>query len=859
MRSFGLFLCVASLFAAPVLASPSKAQTRFEEAVADTRASMMSDPEAALVKAAKARAIAQHLPASEAVLADATIDWLAGEALNRLGRPADGLVLLMKAQSVVAKVQPETKLYADILRSRASVASKLGKAGEALPLLHQAYAIYSRLGESRSQAMILQNIGSLYYEARDYPRVLQYFDQAASAHKGDAALSVSLHNNRGNALKDMGRFREAEHEYRQALKLATEMDSPFLRVNILSNIASAQFLNVNKSAALKTVKAGLAEAHGAADEWRPFLLGTPAQIAFSEGDRQRATQLFEQTFSGIDLTQSTLAYRDYHETAFQLFRAEGKTALALAHLEAFKRLDDSAKDLAASTNNSLMSAQFDAVNQRARISKLESQKIQRNLELARSESRVQNFTWIIVLGGGSGLAVILALGYAFVLSRRRRREIAATNIQLIFTTRHDSLTGLANRSYYSDLMDDAFAGEQGSRIGLMLIDLDRFKWVNDTLGHSAGDELLCKVAGILRKAARSAAQPVRLGGDEFALIFPNSPTDGELLVAANTLIKQLSAPLIIAGNTVNIGATIGLAIAPDDGQDARTLITCADLALYHGKTRGRGQCVRFDPAMQVKMERQRSLEGELGQALKNGQLEIVYQAIHNATSEALIGYEALLRWNHPVYGAVPPDQFIPIAEEAGLIKEIGAWVLRTACQEAALWPDGQFLSVNLSTIQVEADGLLATVVNALAASNLPAGRLELEVTESVFLRQGGRAEETLRRLRELGVNLSLDDFGTGFSSLGYLQNTSFSTIKIDRSFVRTSDDSGQNAAIIKAIVSLARELGMNTTAEGIETVEELERVKALGCTQVQGYLFSRPGRSPSENEISNSPEVAKAA
>jgi EAL domain-containing protein (putative c-di-GMP-specific phosphodiesterase class I) len=208
---------------------------------------------------------------------------------------------------------------------------------------------------------------------------------------------------------------------------------------------------------------------------------------------------------------------------------------------------------------------------------------------------------------------------------------------------------------------------------------------------------------------------------------------------------------------------------------------------------------------------------------------------------------------------VAPDQFIPIAEEAGLINEIGAWVLRTACLEAACWPDSLTLSVNLSAIQVEANGLVATVVNALAASNLPTGRLELEVTESVFLRHGGRADVTLRQLRELGVKLSLDDFGTGFSSLGYLRNDAFSTIKIDRSFVRTANDSGQNAAIIKAIVSLARELGMNTTAEGIETVQEFNRVKELGCTQVQGYLFSRPEREPSSALAVSQPKCAKAA
>lgn len=838
----------AAFFAAPALSNPNATQSQFDAAIADTKAAMMSDPAKALSAAHKAELLAKSLPGRDSHIAQATSSWLRGEALTRLGKPAQAEPVILAALETAKRYQPNSKLHGDLLRARASIASKTGNIQAALPTLHQAFAIYQKLGEARAQSLVLQNIGSLYYDARDYNRTIQYYDQAAAVYKDDPSVNVALHNNRANVLKEMGRIADSEQEYGRAIKIAREMGSPFLEANILSNLAAAKLLANKLNDAEAAVAQGLKRATGENAEWRPFLLGTGAQVALARGDLRKAQELISETFQGVDLKTSTMAFRDYHETAARVYEANGNAALALAHLQAFKRLDDSGRDLAASTNGALMSAQFDAANQQVKISKLEAQQVQRELALEQSQNRLKGYAFVIVIGGGGATAIILAMMFAFQTSRRRRREISDANVQLTYTVNHDMLTGLPNRSYFRNLVGETLEKSlnDSGRCAVLLVDLDRFKWVNDTLGHNAGDELLCVVARSLEEIVGTQGHPVRLGGDEFAVIVPEAGTDEDLQDLGDRIVRKLSAPQVIEGSTINIGATIGVAVAPDDGTDVKALTRNADLALYAGKGSGRGCTVRYEEFMQAEVEERRSLENDLRHALERGEIEIAYQGIFDADTERLIGHEALLRWEHPTRGAISPAQFIPIAEEAGMINQIGDWVLRTACMEAAKWPENLTLSVNLSVIQVEGNGLVTGIVGALAASGLPAERLELEVTESVFLSHGGKAEETLEKIRSLGVKLALDDFGTGFSSLGYLRRATFSTIKIDRSFVKSASQGSQDSvAIIRAIVSLAEELGMKTTAEGIEDQDELAKIRDLGCGQVQGYYFSRPSLTPS--------------
>jgi diguanylate cyclase (GGDEF)-like protein len=378
-------------------------------------------------------------------------------------------------------------------------------------------------------------------------------------------------------------------------------------------------------------------------------------------------------------------------------------------------------------------------------------------------------------------------------------------------------------------------------VALFMLDLDRFKQVNDTMGHPAGDALLQQVAQRLVRLVGTHGKVGRLGGDEFQIIIAGKLDKLQLARLAEAVIHNISQPYSIEGSQVDIGASVGIAIAPEDGSVAETLTRNADLALYAAKGDGRGVFRFYAPSMHSEAEVRRQLEQDLRQALVTGGLHMAYQPVVCASTERITGYEALLRWNHPTKGAISPALFIPIAEDAGLIASIGEWVMRTACAEAAGWPSNVRIAVNVSPIQFANPSFPALVMNALASTGLEPERLELEITESVFMSQGADTDGMFASLKAIGVRLALDDFGTGYSSLGYLKTAPFDKIKIDQSFVRGAAIRGsRNAAIVKAIVSLAEALGMETTAEGAETMDELALIRSLGCSHVQGYVYGRP-------------------
>ena len=424
------------------------------------------------------------------------------------------------------------------------------------------------------------------------------------------------------------------------------------------------------------------------------------------------------------------------------------------------------------------------------------------------------------------------------LSEQRRSEAEASKL-----ARYDSLTNLPNRAKMRSMLDEALANADARRRGcaLMIIDLDRFKQVNDTLGHPVGDKLLKKVAARLTQVLGEDGQVGRLGGDEFEAILPGIEEEGRLSELARRLIEQVSRPYKIEGHEVRIGTSIGIAVAVPGKTLAEGLIKDADVALYAAKADGRGTFRFFAQEMHALAAERQILEKDLREALAGDQIRLHYQPIVDSVSEEVVAFEALLRWHHPVRGLLPPALVIPLAEESGLMPRIGDWVLRTACAEAAKWPSHIRIAVNLSPVQFADPALAATVTGTLAASQLDPGRLELEINEAVFLADRSVTEATLTRLRSIGVRLALDNFGTGHSGLGHLRDAPLDKIKIDQSFVRGAAASGsRNAAIVRAIVVLAESLGMDTTAEGAETIEELSLIRRLGCSQVQGFIFARP-------------------
>lgn len=422
------------------------------------------------------------------------------------------------------------------------------------------------------------------------------------------------------------------------------------------------------------------------------------------------------------------------------------------------------------------------------------------------------------------------------ITERRRSEAKIAHMAL-----HDGLTGLANRTLLNDKLEQALTRvKRGEMVAVHLLDLDHFKNVNDTLGHPAGDKLLKDAADRLRELVRETDTIARMGGDEFAIlqVAISQPSDATAL--AHRVIESVSQPYELDGRQVVIGTSIGIAIGPTDGLASDQLMRNADLALYRAKDDGRGTYRFFEPAMDAQMQERRVMEDDLRKALAAGEFEVLYQPVVNIETNKISGLEALLRWHHPVKGMVAPGAFIALAEEIGLIVPLGEWVLRQACATAAGWPAHIRVSVNLSPVQFKNSGLVQVVVSALAASGLSADRLELEITESALLDDSYATLAMLYRLRELGVRIAMDDFGTGYSSLAYLQSFPFDRIKIDRSFIEDIADGVGSLNIVRAMAALAKGLGMETTAEGVETSEQLDTVKSEGCTEMQGFLFSRP-------------------
>jgi diguanylate cyclase (GGDEF)-like protein len=834
---------------APALTFTASAQpapaSRFEAEVGMAKSAMMGDPEIALKHARAAIALSRRDPDPKArLIGEATGHWLEGESLLRVNRPEQAGPAIERGMAIVGRNAPRTKLHADLLKARAALAMVNGAVQPALTDLLTAHEMYRALNEPRAQAIVLQNIGSIYLEARDFERALRYYAQAHEAYSDDPALALASHNNRGNALKELRRYGEAEKEFGEALKAARAIDSDLLQARILSNLASAQTLKGDLAEAEATALQGLRISHRSAVGWEPFLWGVRAQIALARGDLQAARRLLESTFAGVDLDKSTLPFREFHDTAHQVYYRLGDPVMAFRHLAAFKRLDDEARDIASTTSSALMTARFDAANQELRIAKLKAGQLQREADLIASRQRLERLKLIGLIGALTAFFIFLAGFVAFRAVQRSRNRVSEANVKLSHAARHDALTGLPNRRYVRELLQERLTEgkEQGTESALMLIDLDRFKAINDTLGHEAGDLLLHQVGNRLHEVLPEGAHAGRLGGDEFAALVPDT-SQAKLEEVAGEIVRSLSDPYDIDGRTATIGASVGIAIANGEAQSVDVVTRNADLALYSSKHTGREKFTFFEPRMLAEAEERRRIEIDLRAALLENQFELVYQPIVDAACGELVAYEALMRWNHPTRGEIMPAQFISIAEEAGLIRHIGEWVLRTACNEAICWPEHVKLAVNLSVVQIEAEGLLAIVVSALAHSGLPPERLEFEVTESVFIGDRATTGKTLEALRALGVSLALDDFGTGYSSLGYLQRAEFAKIKIDRAFVKSAAEGNEDSlAIIKAIVSMASGLGMATTAEGVETETERKLVCELGCSQIQGYLIGRPER-----------------
>jgi diguanylate cyclase (GGDEF)-like protein/PAS domain S-box-containing protein len=461
------------------------------------------------------------------------------------------------------------------------------------------------------------------------------------------------------------------------------------------------------------------------------------------------------------------------------------------------------------------------------------------------EAREGRSSTNIVVQSGRSIRIVhqpMQGGGGWVATFEDITEWQRAQAQITHMARHDALTNLPNRTLFREQLEQALRlAKRGDKFAVLCLDLDHFKDINDSLGHPIGDALLMEVGRRLSSCVSEGDTVARLGGDEFVIVqFCGSDESSPAVSLASRIVEAISEPYHIGGHQLVIGVSVGISLAPDDGKNPDELLKKADLALYRAKADGRGTYRFFETGMDARAQARRLLELDMRAALPRGEFEMHYQPIRDVAADRIVACEALVRWRHPLRGLIPPGNFIPLAEETGLIVQIGEWVLRTACRDAAAWPDDIGVAVNLSPVQFKNPNLMAHVLDSLAQSGLPAHRLELEITESVLLQNSEATLATLHALRGGGVRISLDDFGTGYSSLSYLRSFPFDKIKIDRSFVEDVTSRNDSLAIVRAVTGLGRSLGIATTAEGVETPAQLELLRREGCTQAQGYLFSKP-------------------
>jgi diguanylate cyclase (GGDEF)-like protein len=452
-------------------------------------------------------------------------------------------------------------------------------------------------------------------------------------------------------------------------------------------------------------------------------------------------------------------------------------------------------------------------------------------------------SWLSELPDGRTISILLQPlpGGGWVTTHEDITERRLTEMRIAHMARHDGLTGLPNREYLREQLASAIADlSPTQQLAVLYLDLDQFKGINDTLGHAVGDELLKAVADRLRETAGDGTIVSRLGGDEFVVVLSELSGRADAIRLADRLCSAMSKPFDLDGHVLSTETSMGVCFAPEDAEEPNELLKRADLALYRAKAEGRGSYRIFEQEMDARVRARHAMQQALRDALQNGEFEMYYQPVVSLRDGRIKGCEALIRWNHPVWGQVPPSDFIPVAEELGLIAPIGDWVIRKACAEAALWPPAVGVAVNLSPVQLRNPNLLKVVVVAIAAAGIRPERVELEITETALMHHTSMALAALHRLRDTGISISMDDFGTGYSSLSNLRSFPFDRIKIDRSFVTGLPAETDSVAIVRAVVGLARSLHMVTTAEGVETAEQMEQVRVLGCSEVQGILFSRP-------------------
>ena len=826
LSGVSLFVASLALPAAGNAQAPSEASftepVTYSELVEASRAAMMRAPQDALDLANRAGArVRTDVAAGDRSEANATLNWLRAEALTRLGRPLEAEPASQQALEDLGENPAPTKLYADILVAIARVERITGRYGLALEHFQAAYSVYREIDAPRSEAIVLLSIASIYRDAHQYDRAVDYFLDASERYDGDPNLELAAHNNLGNAYREMADYPAALNHFTRARDIAVSLESSILEARILSNLAALHVDMGDYAAADEALDISFSQIDPDGTEWARFLWGVRAQAAFGRGETDTALDAIARTFDGMGLDETTQSFREFHEAAASIYEAAGQSESALPHLRAFKRLDDEAREVAASANNALLGAQFDFAEQELQIEQLRTESLEQELVLADTRARQQFYIVVGLLGLA---AICLVSGALYYRILRQRNAVLRDALY------RDMETGLPTRFAAEARVESM--DMTGLDPVVMAMGIDRYQHLEGVLGFDRMAELTRVVADRLH-GDEDVDMVVVLSRGALGLVLTR-PATRTLSETAQELQSLLAEPVEVDGVTLDVAVTLG--VASDESRNACTRE--ALLAVEQAREAHLSFC-EFDAGKQRDQSDNLTLMSRMMAAITSGHMQMHYQPKLHLKSGEFRGAEALVRWNDPERGFIPPDAFIGLAEETGRIREFTEWSLdRVVTDQKSLMARGQDvqISINISGALISDPDFARIALDRVAAAR---GRIAFEITETAAMGNPERALQTLRLWRDAGIKLSIDDYGTGLSSLAYLRSLPAEELKLDRAFVSQIATSQRDRMLVKSTTDLAHALGLEMTAEGVEDEAGLAFLKMLGCDWAQGYLMSR--------------------
>ncbi|MHA6287684.1 putative bifunctional diguanylate cyclase/phosphodiesterase [Maricaulis sp. CAU 1757] len=794
----------------------------FSQAIADARASMMGDPVAALGHAEQAEELASSGGAGETYAIElATAWWLQAEALTRLGRPREAHPIAERALAQLGADPTPTKLYADILLALGRTGKLTGDHGEALEQLQRAYDVYRTIGEVRSEAIVLQSIGSIYNDAQQYQRAVEYYVDAAGRYS-DPSLDLAAANNLGNAYKELGRYDDALASYLDAREIAAEMGSTMLEARILNNIGSlhASFGRFNAADEAVTEAFEVTGAETTA-EWARFLWGVRAQAAHGRGENASAVRHIERTFDGVDLATTPQHFAEFHALAADIYEDLGQYRMATPHLRAFKRLEDEGQSVASSANLALLGAQFDFAEQELQIEALRAEGLEQDLELSRAKARQR-----LAIAGSLILLCLVGVVAAFW----RHRVAQERNKMLSRALYEDAETGLPSRQAL-EVEIDRTSRTTGRPATVTALEIDRHVHLEGVLGFNSFAELKARMAQ--RIVADGHASKVMVISRGVLGVVSDAKLDDARAVA-ECMRKCFVRPITLDGLAIDVAVVAGIAREAD----AETSVKNAVIAIGQAQEDRAGTAI-FDAKRYGDPSKNLSLMSRMLAATENGEMQLHYQPKLNLRTGRFGAAEALCRWRDPREGLLSPNDFIPLAEETGHIRAFTEWALERAVTDQKWLRERGFdlnIAINISGALI-ADSGFANLALGIASERV--GALTFEITETAMMNDPERAMDNLKKWHKAGIKLAIDDYGSGLSSLAYLKTLPSDELKLDRAFVTHVASSTRDRMLVKSTADLAHNLGLEMTAEGVETDEGLALLKLLGCDWAQGYALSR--------------------